>query len=292
MRIVIVLIISFSVYARAHAQGVQSCYQGPLPASLVTLKKSGLSDFNAYKALENICNDLKSETFKNKVSLKGKVLHAVLDVSFSVAQDIPSVISTMLGSDQNVKDYKAKLASIGQIQNRFARIRKVYELSVSAQGPYDDGGGPIFSTPGRTINKTKDNKAWGQCRNFAQLLEWSLLQVNRSPFLPEDMKKWGALDEDSFMPKFVHDEDAGHAWVEVSLPVGIGGKQEFHKINLDTTWYKDYTPLYPRRGVVDAGKRNQLLAECSKVLSCVQKFAFKSIGEVLSNPAPSGQHCD
>jgi hypothetical protein len=128
----------------------------------------------------------------------------------------------------------------------------------------------VLATPNVILKKGRKEKAGGECRDFAKLLEWSLLQVSRSLNRSQEMKDWGALDEESFSVRMVMDSEARHDWVDVLLPVGVGDRQIFHRISLDTTQYETYTPLFPRRTGTSTNVLSIYKRQCHKVEACLE----------------------
>ena len=270
------------------ARDLAACFSGPRPAYMVALKYSGLSASSTSTAIENACKDFDETDFQQERSLLGTAANVLGDMLKPVFQDIPTVVETMLGGNQAVTDYKNRLAVIGRIKDRFVRIRKVYELVVESQGTYDKEDNHTLMTPGIILGRAKAGKPSGVCRDFAKLLEWSLLAVNRSPALSEELKNWGGLDEDSFMVTQVFDVGSRHAWVEVLLPVGVGDAQVFHKMDLDTTFYKAYSPLYQRRTGPSERGLDALRTECRAVADCVQKLVVKYLPTSKLNSSAVG----
>ncbi|MBI3555385.1 MAG: hypothetical protein HY074_03860 [Deltaproteobacteria bacterium] len=275
------------------ARELAGCFSGQRPPYLVSLRYSGLSAASTSKALDNACNELNEPSLQDRQSLGAKAV-STFGVVFgtTVNADIPTVLSEMFGTSQTRKDFEDKLADIGKIQDRFVRIRKVYELVVASQGKYDDGNTFRIMTPSRLLEDAKAGRAAGVCRDFSKLLEWSLLKVNRSPAIAEPLKSFGGLDEDSFFASQVVDVGAGHAWVDIDLPVGMGDKQVFYKISLDTTFYDAYTPLFHRRQGLSQARRTEEKTECRAVQDCVQKVALKYLpkADALS-PSPGAGYC-
>ena len=274
---------------------LQRCFSGPLPAYLVALKHSSMSFFDTQAALENSCADLGNPEFQSKQSIVARIGDAIFyPPGMAVSRNIPSVLRDMLGDDTTVKEYRVRLAALQKIKNRFERIKGAYLLAVSAQGQYahDSDGNYFLMTPSKILNRAKQGKSGGVCRDFAKLLEWSLLQVNMSPTLSPELKQWGGLDEDSFSVQTVADSSAGHAWVEVILPVGSGEKQVFHHLHLDSTWYKTYSPLFPRRTIIPESQRRQLTEQCRAVSSCVQDLELRRVLKAkLAVPAANPEPC-
>jgi len=133
------------------------------PEASVRINRSGL---DAHKALQNACEDLEDKEFHGKRSKVGTVISALAaGVGLPVISDVPTVLREMFGGDSEaVRQYKARLEKIGGIEDRFKRIRRVYELATSSQGSY--GREYTVGTPGKVIDRAHDGEAGGRRSGF------------------------------------------------------------------------------------------------------------------------------
>lgn len=183
------------------------------------------------------------------------------------------------------RDFNKQLEAIRLIRDPILRIQKVYQLVTRFQGEYDSEttGSLPYRRPGAVINKAAKDGVGGQCRDFALLLYWSLLQVARHP---DDRRIYGDLGENSFSvsPQFgdgkFDDEYVGfHDWVRVHL----AGRDDsyrlyFVRFDLDNTFYpKAFTPLMPRQqnfSERDLAKRKNT---CDQLVRCLMRENFHSV---------------
>ncbi|MBI3555604.1 MAG: hypothetical protein HY074_05020 [Deltaproteobacteria bacterium] len=277
------------------ARDLAACFAGPRPAYLVAFRYSKLSAAEMSTAVDDACREFNDDEMQAAPSILSKIGTVILDtVAAPIASEIPTVLGDMFGSSTVVKAYEARLAEIGKIRDRYVRIREVYELAIASQGAYDKENSAIqFDTPSAVLENAKAGRPGGQCRDFAKLLEWSLLHVNRSPTLSEEYRKWGALDEDSFSVTRVNDAGHGHAWVDVLLPVGVGDKQVFHRLSLEPTNHKEhYVPLFQRRLGLSKEELDRYHDECVVVRKCADAVALKHLPTAKSiQPAPASGSC-
>lgn len=192
--------------------------------------------------------------------------------------------------------YAKRLASIAEIRDPIVRIRAVYSLVLKYQGAYDSWGGfpnsvtglVFFSiTPQNTINNAAWRGSGGVCRQFAQLLHWSLQQVAR--ISDSKSQNLGAFDFNSelmagWMPEWVEVDANGkqttrstlfaHAWVRVHLPrfSPKGALVGFENFDLDSTQYNEgFAPLIPRLVGLPAEELARLRKDCAQMMKCLQQ---------------------
>lgn len=158
------------------------------------------------------------------------------------------------------KNFGDRLLEIKQIQNRFERIRQTYMLVNQYQGKYDRlSPTPIFSiNPRDTLERSARTSIGGVCRQFAELLKWSLNEVGS--FNQENV-------ELSFKAEIA--TSWNHMWVRVNLPTLVGGRIEIRTLDLDNTDHpKLYVPLRSRIAISE-GRRALLYQQCKRVISCL-----------------------
>jgi hypothetical protein len=190
------------------------------------------------------------------------------------------------------KSFQKELDRIKQIKNPMDRVKQVYDLAVRTQGfgDYETMGnrtaakGKIILTltPGNLINSAEENGTAGVCREFASLLQWSLLQVARHPD-----STGMALGPNDFSSEFIAGRvpGGGHAWVRVHQPKHSkeGQIQGFNDFDLDTTWYSEFSPLYPRGTGVTSAERRVLRNEYYKIRECLLDLQMSMDREMIQN---------
>lgn len=185
---------------------------------------------------------------------------------------------SLLDQTELQKSFQKELDRIKKIKNPMDRVKQVYDLVVRTQGFYDQeksvfrtlGNGKVIfaETPENLINSAEKYGTAGVCREFASLLQWSLLQVARHPD-----SKGVALGPNDFSSEFINGQvpAGGHAWVRVHLPKYSkeGQIQSFNNFDLDTTLYSEFSPLYPRRSGVTPAERRALRYQCDEIMECL-----------------------
>jgi hypothetical protein len=189
------------------------------------------------------------------------------------------------------KQFMAQLEAIKSIHNPMDRIQKVYELVGKNQGHYDydtmgdrtmsSGFGFFAETPNNVLNNAETRGTGGVCRDFASLLQWSLLQVAR-----DSDSRSGPLGPHDFSSDFIANDittldgrRGGHAWVRVHLPQynNRGKLIGFNNFDLDTTWYpKIFSPLFPRLSGLSEQTRIKATLQCNEIVECLSQQAFQS----------------
>lgn len=205
-------------------------------------------------------------------------------------EDVPTVIKDyILGGNVILNEYRSKLDEIGKIENPHVRIRKVFELARSYQGSYHHNQRSLKEVLGKMflmrggigaqLQRAKSTGIGGQCRDFARLLTWSLMEVQRSPKISSQYRSWGTLDKNSFSARTVFSNSPEHVWVEVKIPKAEGkGIGDFDAIHLDSTYYEDFAPLYPRHSGVSKTKRMEIQKGCKSVLACLVSTRLDRVG--------------
>lgn len=196
---------------------------------------------------------------------------------FRLSGFAPAAFSNMKKTEVQ-KQFMNELLSYKKIEDPIVRIQKVYEFVGRSQGEYDKSGGAIsYRSPEALLNKAASDGVGGQCRDYALLLYWSLLQVARHP--DDEKTGLGGLSEKSFSLEPVHgngkfnDKYVGfHEWVRVNLPRKNPktGQRYFEKFDLDATWYrKDFTPLMPRHQNFSNKEIIDHKNKCDRLVSCL-----------------------
>lgn len=265
-----------------------SCYPENIQPFLTATRNLSYASegLSKYIAVNNACRDIEN----NQNFLTSNAVYGALQKAIDVVKnDIPTAIfSTLLGGDKNLKLFKAELDKIAKFKDPYERIRKVYELVSTNQGEYDDNqisrahqgidyGRRIYlvNTPNAVLNISKKTGIGGVCRDFANLLYWSLNQVNISDGR-RSRSVMGGLDESSFSVRKVFSSD--HEWIQVLIPNKQKGSLEFDTIDLDTTYYRHYTPLHPRIPNLSNQDRASLLETCRAVSQCLSRIPLVNPG--------------
>lgn len=251
--------------------------------------------FNFFKKLDgpaekisdlmtSTCRELDVPEMNEGKSTLAKVMDPVSDLAYGVLGQGLGAFSRLESSDKQ-REFKRQLDRIRVNPNPVERVRLVHELVVRTQGKYDLKNGGLDSAwsgwliawqePGNLINSAEKTGSAGVCREFASLLQWSLLQVARHPD-----SKGMALSPTDFSSEFMYakvpgpkgwDDGWGHAWVRVNLPRfnSQGALEAFDRFDIDSTVYPQFSPLYPRRTGISNEKRIELLEQCKEIQECL-----------------------
>ena len=166
-------------------------------------------------------------------------------------------------------------------------------MTIRYQGKYRNDkngkakGGGIFTSPRDIIIQADKEGAAGVCRDFAKLLYWTLMQVQR----PKGEKSnFSQLGKNSFSVDFivgfgkVNANKYGHAWLRVNLPHKRNGFLEFERFDIDTTWYtKRFTPVMPRHQGWSNKNLKKLHNQCKKIKECLDSPSHKKRSDDSSN---------
>jgi hypothetical protein len=285
MRLAVLSILLLSAALGALADGVPSlerteqCFEkeGALPTYLEAIR-AAIPDFSHIDmALRDACYELDPINVDGNYESSRGFWSRLYSVAPRLLTPLQAEIPTLFAADifegnSELQSYKSQLAKIGQTQDRYIRIRDVYNLVVSRQGDYMESLLKPYltlSTPGAILQSAKETGEGGICRHFAALLQWSLSMVQKSPTLSAEHQRWGSLDENSFSVKKVYSPD--HVWVEVLLPVkDPRGGMNYKRFQLDTTRYNEFVPLFPRMDVLGPGVREAHHKQCEKIRRCIR----------------------
>lgn len=260
-------------------QAASACFAGRDPI-FTPYAGVEMSSQELGKSLKKTCDELtKPENYvkQDLVMTAFMGLARFVGLGLMFGQGV-AAFSDMDGTPEQMA-YMAELQKIRQIENPMERIRQVYNLAAKAQGPYDydnkgfrtwTHGKIIFAhTPENILDSQKKYGASGVCREFAALLQWSLMQVARHP-----SSKTGGLTPKDFNSEIAAGAPGGqgHAWVRVHLPVhsDTGMILGFQDFDLDTTWHPErFAILSPRESGISEPVRKSLLDQCRQIYSCV-----------------------
>ena len=250
-----------------------------LPEFLRVTGRSGLDRTDMVASLECSCRELmdprtvKPAAMMQQPRSRNESLNFPFEfVGTVLYTHLPTVLmDTMRDGGPVLREYKGQLARIGKIESGIARIRAVYDLVSERQGKYNAAAASpldhLVATPHRTLEHAKATGSGGACRDFAILLYWSLLNVQRSPTY---VSRLGELDENSFSVRYmISPSDLAHAWVEVEMPHGRGNSLSFESFQLDTTVGCPFTPLYPRKSGIVEAERAQIYGQCARIAQCL-----------------------
>lgn len=263
-----------------------NCLQGKLPF---------FQNYNRYQggairkshALQNACREINKTGFHDANTLGERLGYSVVStVSFGLLGAAAASFSTLQGSEAG-RQYMAILNNIRNIPNPIERIKRVYELAVLHSGEYDESGNGMptwisgffvgANRPENLLANSRRRGTVGVCREFASLLKWSLQQVSRHPTSTN-----GALAPTDFSSTMIAgslpgaegwDTPVQHAWVRINVPVHENGRLvDFTHFDLDTTWYPQFTPLFPRRSGLSVANQNRAKRECREIIECMRTF--------------------
>jgi hypothetical protein len=275
-------ILSFgaNVFASNH------CFQDKLPF-FQNFNRFEASASEKLLALDNTCRELGQIEMHQKKGPVARVLHGVLaPVSAGLFGSAAAAFSRLRSTPEG-QSYMRELDQIREIENPVERVRLTYLLAVENSGEYDHSTmgmrtwiSGLLIGANRPENLLANNKLRGTigvCREFAALLQWSLMQVARHP--TSKSMALGAADFSSSMVAGIVPGASGwgdggpHAWVRVNLPIIVNGQLKgFNHFDLDSTWYEKFTPLFPRRSNLSELNRNRAIKECNQLRHCIQNF--------------------
>lgn len=215
------------------------------------IEKSEMSNSKKVSALVSACGELDTRSFNGAFAQTHPDLgDKFAEITWSVFRGVGFGPASFVGvgGTKEQDAFANELDLIRPVTSPVVRIQKVYELVARHQGNYDDGGGgsPYF-LPFTMINRAAKTGIGGQCRDFALMLYWSLLQVARHE---SDQTGLGGLGPNSFSVSAIYgsgqygDKKVAHEWVRVHVP---GKNRTLNSFDLDSTWYRNtFTPI-PRR---------------------------------------------
>lgn len=267
----------FSIVASldmSSARAADACFAKRLPIfQIIGKSETFLEKFNQ---VNTVCEELEREELMAPESIADKAFGLFAGhFAVSFTQGNAYAAFAKLGGSPAQNNYRKELDRIRQIPNPLERIRKVYALAASVSGSYDHetmgnralgGAGWVGGhMPGHLIDHATKTGSIGVCREYAALLGWSLLQVARHP-----SSKSMALGPTDFSASYRYGNvGGGHAWVQAHLPQFDRGRiNGFVDIDLDTTWYSTFVPLFPRRAL-SAKTRERAIRECHEIIACM-----------------------
>lgn len=252
------------------------CFRDTLPIFQKIAQFDANTD-SRRSAMANACRELKVTLLYEAKSMGERLIaDPVVGTVNVVAGSAPAAFAR-LGGTPRQEAFKKELEQIRQDPNPMSRIKKVYELVARNQGHYDSEniGALKFQTPGNLLNRVDNMGTAGVCRDFAALLQWSLMQVYRHP-----SSTGPALGPTDFSSEVVTGAIPGrrgwedtqhHAWIRINLPQFDGQLLDgFHHFDLDTTWYSEqFSPLMPRRSALSEENRTKALGQCEQIQACL-----------------------
>lgn len=256
--------------------GVSSCVEEKLPY-FKNFARYQSTTRAKLRALDRACGEINHDEFMDRDKAIDHIKFKFVSiVSFGLLGEATASFSSLEGSKEG-RAYVKALNRIRQIENPVERISQTYRLAAINSGDYDHGtmgkktwySGFIFGAyrPENLLRNSRDRGTVGVCREFSTLLRWSLLQVSRHP---RSMSH--ALGPRDFSAEIVSGVTpvGGHAWVRINLPVVKDGRLiNFTRFDIDTTWYPEFTPLFPRRSGVSEKNLRRLRRECEELTSCL-----------------------
>lgn len=273
-----IIFLFFLVLSPSAFSQYDGCFSGTLPYFQNVRRASG-SAAQRMLMLNRGCAELRRGDMTDAPGIGSAILSNVGEsLSLPLAGQAWAAFSTLNGNE-NQRRYRRQLDEIKRIPNPMERIRRVYELVARTQGSYNYGSNAIrLGTPGNLIDTAAREGSAGVCRDFAALLQWSLMQVAR--YSGSTRMDLGPTDFSSEI-KTGSTPSGGHAWVRVNLPNhdAQGRITGFNRFDLDTTWYPEqFSVLFPRNSSLSEGNRTRLVRECSTVVNCLSLAAAQEFG--------------
>lgn len=280
MRTGIIFLFMLSASSSAFSQ-YDRCFNGTLPYFQNVRRASGTAAQRVLM-LNRGCAELRRGDLTDAPGIGSSILGAVgQTLSAPLSGQAWAAFSTLNGNE-NQRRYQRQLDEIKRIPNPMERIKRVYELVARTQGSYNYGSNALrLGTPGNLIDTAAREGSAGVCRDFAALLQWSLMQVAR--YSGSTRMDLGPTDFSSEM-KTGSTPAGGHAWVRVNLPNhdAQGRIIGFNRFDLDTTWYPEqFSVLFPRNSSLSEANRTRLVRECSSVVNCLSNATVQESGAGL-----------
>lgn len=240
------------------------------------LFKSEMSLLEKRSALVDACAELDRRRASGEyVQTPQSVPYLALRALSSVWVNYRSAASafTILGGSAVQEAFKARLDEIKKDPRPMARIQQVYESVLFYQG--DTQSHYTLDNPGQMLDRVKETGAGGTCRDFANLLYWSLLQVARPSGVESRLGEMGETSFSVELPTGVGDINGQwsgevHVWVRVNIPKRRHGQLVFESFDLDTTNYKSrFTPLMIRYQGLSDQELSRLHGRCLEIVQCL-----------------------
>ncbi|AFY00766.1 transglutaminase-like domain-containing protein [Bdellovibrio bacteriovorus] len=263
----------------ASAQEQNTCFEKAIPF-FQNFSKISVSPIAKASMLESACEELDDPRLTEKIGIFKSLGHQFMaKFGFGVYGQAIGAFDRLQGDEWQM-EYAQKLQTIKSIPDPLERIRQVYLLVVRNQGSYDNDSngmnslksGYIFGeyTPSNLLNTARKTGSAGVCRHFASLLQWSLIQVARHP--SSRSSALGPLDFSSEFVLGTIPDAGGHAWVRVHLPqYDLSGRlQGFNNMDLDTTWYSRFSPVFPRFSGLKNDTRIKAAKQCREIQTCLR----------------------
>lgn len=299
---VVRLIIAFAIFIFAiGAQAVDrdTCFNNAKGPFFDIFARMKVSPGEMAIRMNEACTELKD---KEMVSSKSLTEHAFSAAGFIGGAMFGNAANSFSRLDETElqKSYQKELERIKQIEDPMERIKQVYDLAVRTQGKYDyetkgmdtakSGMYVMTNLPGNLINNAEKRGTAGVCREFASLLQWSLMQVARHP-----SSKSSALGPKDFSSEMVGGMTpiGAHAWVRIHLPKhsSEGQLQGFQDFDVDSTWYSEFSPVYERRSGLSVKEQMAMVESCERVQKCLfvrqNRIDIQNTSGTGSSSAPS-----
>lgn len=239
------------------------------------------------KIMEKACKELGNAELMEAKSLLARLSIPISSGVYGMLGQGLGAFSK-LGDSEKQRKYMESLEQIKKIPDAMVRIQLTYNLVVSNQGRYDYEGMGFdamisgwfirWFEPGSLLSNVEATGSAGVCSSFANLLQWSLLQVSRysgSSSMALAPTDFSSETYTGWVPGPNGWADGwGHAWVRVNLPrfSEKGQLLGFSHFDLDTTWYPQFSPLFPRRSGLSEEKRKEALRQCQEIQMCLKQL--------------------
>lgn len=291
MKPVVFLLVFLSI-SNSNSFASTACFQKNLLPFFQNFNRYQSSENYKIDALENTCRELRWSEMHDKETPKQKLVNNATNfISFGLFLGTGVAAFSKLKGTREGRVYIAELERIKRIPNPIERVRLTYELAGQNSGKYDyENGLPTWisglilgtNLPDNLLANAKSRGTVGVCREFANLLYWSLNQVSRF----QDSRTM-ALSENDFSSELVMGETpgangwsdgGGHAWVRVNVPnIKAGKLVDFTRFDLDSTWYPEtFTPLFPRHSGLTNEVRRRAINECQLIINCLVDSSYPS----------------
>lgn len=248
----------------------QTCFENEaqLPEFLRTIAESSMTGQELLDATSFSCVELLDIHSADPGPLQNHARFAQKNWDIPVLGPVSVKIAEYLSGAESLRledvrrDFSDQLKAIRSIKNRYERIHQTYRLVNQYQGKYDRTSKmPILSTnPKDTLERSAETSYGGVCRQFAELLKWSLNQVNHQD---------SDVINETFTATIASSWD--HMWVRVKLPSENGNGFSEETIDLDNTDFpRIFVPLRSRTALSEDDRR-AFDQQCHRIHSCLRE---------------------
>jgi hypothetical protein len=266
----ITIAIAFPAFSRTSKENHRLCFKNEtqLPEFLRTIAESNLSAKETLDATYFACVEVQDIETSEPGPVQDHARFAQKNWDFPVIGPMSVKFAEFFSGTDSLRlrdvrrDFAKKLKAIRSLENRYERIHQTYRLVNQYQGKYDrDSKLPLFSTnPKDTLERSSETSYGGVCRQFAELLKWSLNQVSQ---------QGSSSINKTFTADIASSWD--HMWVRVTLPSEDGSGSVEETIDLDNTDHPHlFVPLRSRTSLSE-NEQQAIDGQCRRLQACLRE---------------------